>query len=247
MKYLNMMLLSVLMTVLFISCSSKEDEPTIFSADYYGEFISLTPINTLVVEEYSAKDAIDYMIKNQVPYETSTQIVIEDVPKAERETSKYSVSINDETAHILREIETGQEGMKTQYNVTKYRFKVGSYKIITEETAPFERFIVVSHDKVTIEVWYEGKVTDNIITILVFPNQYSTYSLYDEGVELEPYYNSFNNRSTNHYEEYGKAILNSDGNYTLKFDFSTFSLNPNTGNFIQLSPEYIEIGILDKK
>lgn len=247
MKHKNLLLLTVLIAVVFMSCSSKEDETVVFSADYYGEFISLTAINTSVIDEYSSKEAIEYLIKNQVAYETATQIVIEDVPKAERETSKYSVSINEEMAHILREIELGEEGMKTQYNVTSYRFKVGTYKVISEESAPFERYIVVSHENVTIEVWYDGKVTDNVVTILNFPNQFSTYPLYDDGIELEPYYTPLNNRSTSYYEEYGKAILNTDGSYTLKFDFSTYSLNPVSGNFIQILPEYLEIGVLDKK
>ena len=247
MKTAKFYLLTILLSIILGSCSSKEDEMTAFSADYYGEFISVTPINNLVVDEISPKEVIDYLIKNQVPYEIHSHIDIMEVPKAERETSKYSVSINGEVAHILYDKELGEEGMKTQFNVTSYRFKVGTYKITTEESYPFERYIVVSHGDVKIEVWYDNQVTENVRTILEFPNQSSTYSLYDEGKELEPYYRLINYRSTSHFEEYGKAILNLDGNYTLKFDFTTFSLNPKSGNFIQLSPEYLEIGILVKK
>ncbi len=147
---------------------------------------------------------------------------------------------------MITEKEVGLEGMVTQYNITRYIFKVGQYKVTTDEIAPFERYIVVTRGKVTLEVWYNGVVTDNVVTILEFPTESTCYPLYDDGIELEPFYHPTIYKSFNRSDDVGKAIRNSDGTYTLKFDFFTYSLNIETGNFIQTYPEYIEIGKLDK-
>ena len=239
--------LSALLMLLISSCSSnKEDEP-IVKADYYGEFIDLTPLNVSSVETFSPKQAIELMLNNNVPCEQNVSELLINEAVAEQTTTTYSLSIEGDIANLQTQIVKGSQGIKTRYNVTSYKFTPGKYLLqSTDENDIFERFIVVSLEDVKIVVEYNGEPTENIVQILDF-----TYDncIYKDKVELEKLETVFIplEGGTSREEVLGKVTYLPDGNYTLSFSYATYTLNPKSGLFTQTSPEMKEIGILEKR
>lgn len=232
-------------TLIFVGCSSKDEEPETVSMTFYGEFIDLIPRNTLSEETVNPEEAIAFMLSNGVEAATNDSHLIIDEMDADLTKSAYTFKINGSLAYYELETEKGSTGMKVEYDITTYRFKTGKYKVETEDSAPYERFIVVTTSEARVETYYNGAPTDNVFIILRFEDSNSSYSLYRNRQEIEPCYAPLREGYTRS-EDYGKAILNSDGTFSLVFDFYTFTLDPDTGTLTRLKPDYLEIGTLGK-
>lgn len=234
---------SITIPLLFTGCSSGNDDPEPATQTFYGEFLDLVPVSHLSVETFSPQQAIDFILANDVPTETSSETVFVNIPEADQTTSAYTVQISGDKAYFRCDTEKGQHCMRTKYVVIYYRFTPGTYPIRSNESQ-FERFIEVSDRDVKITSYYEGLPTEHEPTILTLDSS-AGYTSYSDKEEIEPCYIPHQDGKISH-DETGNAILNSDGTYTLAFSSSTYTLYPSTGLLIQLSPEYLEIGNLDR-